>query len=96
MKESNYRWFNASKVVYSLALVCLLNIDDGIASDCTSNYSYWYTSNCAAQCTACGLYHNQYSHCIACNSGYVVDVLYVDGTGHCVAEGTATDPLSSS
>ena len=66
MEEMKYRWFNKSKVVHSLAVVCLLSLDDIKATDCTANYSYWYKSNCAANCTACGLAHNQYSHCIAC------------------------------
>ena len=55
-----------------------------MAQNCTSNYNFWYTTGCAVNCTSCGLSRNMYNICIACISGYEIDLLFTDGTGNCV------------
>ena len=37
-----------------------------------------------------------YNICIACITGYEIDVLFTDGTGNCVLAGKASYPISTS
>ena len=62
--------------------------------ECVNDFEFWYTSGCPEECTACGLCRQCHDDCIACEEFYEIDMLYSDGTGNCVINGTASNPVT--
>ena len=43
---------------------------------------------------SCGLCNKCYQDCIACKQGFEIERIYADGTGKCVINGTAENPIT--
>ena len=83
---------------YNLVFLSLVGVSDCQRDyslpECVYDYDYWYRDGCPQECTSCGLCRQCYDDCIACQEGFEIDMKFSDGTGSCVPEGEASNPLN--